>query len=495
MRKSLFVKYFTVCTVIILFSFVFLGSVFSVLTSRYLRTERQEMLTQNISKAASFTVYNYEMNNGLYLDKRALRQFYASMADFSNGVIFLTDSSGIAMICTDDGMCVHKSHAVPKSILNQLDSKGSFHEYGKLGGIYSSMHYTVGVEIRNGNGSQIIGYLFASTSAQAISEFLSDIFKMFLIAALSTILICSVIIYIITAMLSRPLRQMSKAAKSFGRGDFSARISYHSLDEVGELAMSFNQMADSLSELETMRKNFIANVSHELKTPMTTIGGFIDGILDGTIKKDEQEHYLQIVSDEVQRLSRLVKAMLNVVRLEAGEISLNIKPFNISNTIISTLFNFEKKIEGKEIEVRGLAEMDRVMILGDEDIVHQVVYNLIDNAVKFCNNGGYIEFLAEKSKDRVNIHVKNSGNGLTKEEVNHVFDRFYKTDKSRGLDKNGVGLGLHIVKSALDLHNGSITVGSVAGEYTEFIFSLPLYSDKMDDKKNRDQLKNSSNNL
>ncbi len=490
MKKSLFVKYFTVCTVIILFSFVFLGGVFSVLTSRYLRTERQQMLTENVLKAANFTVYNYEMNNGMYLEKRALRQFYSSIADFSNGVMFLTDANGTAIICTEDGMCVHKTQTIPESVINSLSSKGSFHEYGKLAGIYSSMHYTVGVEIKSSNGDQIIGYLFASASADAISSFLADIFKMFLIAAFSTILICSVIIYIITAMLSRPLRQMSKAAKSFGRGDFSARISYHSMDEVGELAASFNQMADSLSELETMRKNFIANVSHELKTPMTTIGGFIDGMLDGTIKKEEQEHYLLIVSDEVKRLSRLVKSMLSVARLEAGEISLNAKAFNVSDTIISTLFSFEKKINEKEIEIRGLENMDKVMIFGDEDLIHQVVYNLIDNAVKFCNDKGYIEFLAEKGKDRVNIHVKNSGNGLSKQEVNHVFDRFYKTDKSRGLDKNGVGLGLHIVKSVLDLHNGSITVGSVQGEYTEFIFSLPLYSEKLEEKRNRESLKN-----
>lgn len=485
MRKSLFAKYFTVFTVIILVSFVFLGGVFSILTSEYIRSERQKLLSSNVSKAATFTAYNYKANNGAYLEKRVLKQFYSSIADSANGVMFLTDTNGTVVVCTEDGMCTHELNSIPKSAFDIMANGSEYQEYGTLGKIYPSMHYTVGRAVKNDNGTKTIGYLFESASADTISVFLSDIFKMFLIAAFSTILLSSVIIYVITAMLSRPLRQMSRAAKSFGQGDFSARISYRSMDEVGELALSFNQMADSLSELETMRKNFIANVSHELKTPMTTIGGFIDGIIDGTIKKEEQAHYLNIVSDEVKRLSRLVKSMLNVARLEAGEVSLNMSAFDISDTIISTLFSFEKQIEEKQIEIRGLAQMEKVMVYGDRDLIHQVLYNLIDNAIKFCDENGYIEFVAEKNKDHVSVHVKNSGKGLSKEEINHVFDRFYKTDKSRGLDKNGVGLGLHIVKSVLDMHKGSISVGSVQGEYTEFIFSLPLYTEQISDKRHK----------
>lgn len=485
MKKSLFVKYFTVSTVIILVSFVFLGAVFSILTSRYLKTERQQLLSSNVSKAVDFTTFNHRVNNGAFLEKRVLKQFYSSVADSADGVMFLTDTKGIVAVCTEDGMCTHERNIIPKAALDIMANGAEYQEYGTLGGVYQSMYYTVGRAVKNDKGTQIIGYLFESTSAKAISDFLFDIFKMFLIAAIVTILLSSIIIYVITAMLSRPLRQMSKAAKSFGQGDFSARISYHSMDEIGELAYSFNQMADSLSELETSRKNFIANVSHELKTPMTTIGGFIDGILDGTIKKDEQEHYLNIVSEEVKRLSRLVKSMLSVARFEAGEISLNESAFDISDTIISTLFNFEKQINDKQIEIRSLDEMEKVFVYGDKDLIHQVVYNLIDNAIKFCGDNGYIEFVAEKNNEYVNIHVKNSGKGLSKEEINHVFDRFYKTDKSRGLDKNGVGLGLHIVKYVLDLHNGNISVGSVPGEYTEFTFSLPIYAEQTSEKRSK----------
>lgn len=486
MRKSLFAKYFTVCSVIILSSLFFLGTIFSILVSGYLRAERQQMLSENVSKAVSFTTYSYEANGGLYLEKRMLQQFYSSIADVSNGVVFLTDNDGNTLICTDKGSCTHQLKAVSGSVLRAIDSVGEYEEYGRFSGTYDKYHYTVGRAVISANGTKI-GYIFAATPAQIISALLSDIVKIFLIAAIFALLLSSIVIYILTSILSRPLRQMSAAAKSFGMGDFSTRISYHSMDEVGELALSFNQMADSLSELETMRKNFIANVSHELKTPMTSIGGFIDGILDGTIPKDQQSHYLKIVSAEIVRLSRLVKAMLNVAKIEAGDTTLNIAPFNISDTIFTTLFSFEKAIEDKNIDIKGLSDMEKIMVLGDKDLVHQVVYNLIDNAVKFCNQDGYIEFATKIETEKCYIYVRNSGNGLTKEEVNHVFDRFYKTDKSRGLDKNGVGLGLHIVKSIIDMHGGEITVGSVPGEYTEFIFSLPIVTDSGEEKNSHER--------
>ncbi len=478
MKKSLFAKYFTVSAVIILSSLIFLGGIFSIFVSKYLRNERQEALSENVSKAVNFTIYNYDATNGVYLEKRILKQFYSSMADATNGIMFLTDTKGNTLICTEQGVCTHELNPISEQILHTMSSGKEYREYGTLGKVYNKMYYTVAKAVTVDDGTQTIGYLFASASADSIALLIHDFVKMFLLAAFFSLLISSIIVYAFTAMLSRPLKQMSNAAKSFGKGDFSTRISYRRDDEIGELAKSFNQMADSLAELETMRRNFIANVSHELKTPMTTIGGFIDGILDGTIPKDKQEQYMRLVSEEVKRLSRLVRSMLSIAKIESGDTNLNITPFNITDTVFSTLFIFEKKIEEKKIEIRGLEDIEKTIVLGDEDLIHQVVYNLIDNAVKFCNENGYLEITFSIEESRAKIHVKNSGAGLSKEELNRIFDRFYKTDKSRGLDKNGVGLGLHIVKTILDIHRSEITVGSVKGEYTEFIFSLPLNIEK-----------------
>ncbi len=220
-----------------------------------------------------------------------------------------------------------------------------------------------------------------------------------------------------------------------------------------------------------MRRSFIANVSHELKTPMTSIAGFIDGILDGTIPQEKQRHYLTIVSDEVKRLSRMVRSMLNIAKIEAGEMKLKPTVFDVNEVVLSSIFTFEQMIEKKHLDIRGLEE-GKVMVEADEDLIHQVVYNLLENAVKFVNDGGYIEVSYTVEQKRTYIHIKNSGEGIPKEEISKVFDRFYKTDRSRSMDKTGVGLGLYIVRQIVNLHQGEVIVRSVEGEYCEFSFSV-----------------------
>lgn len=215
-----------------------------------------------------------------------------------------------------------------------------------------------------------------------------------------------------------------------------------------------------------------ANISHELKTPMTTIAGFVDGILDGTIPPEKRDHYLQIVSGEVKRLSRLVRSMLDIARIEAGEMPLKPVVFDVNDTVCRTIFTFEQSIEAKHLEVRGL-DTPKMMVEADPDLIHQVIYNLVDNAVKFVNDGGYLEINYTVENGWVYVGVKNSGQGIPKEEISKVFERFYKSDRSRSLDKNGVGLGLYIVQSIINLHGGNIMVRSTEGEFCEFVFSLP----------------------
>jgi len=266
---------------------------------------------------------------------------------------------------------------------------------------------------------------------------------------------------------------MADATRAFANGDFSVRVPVEGVDEIGVLAASINEMATSLAELEMSSRSFTANVSHELKTPMTTIGGFVDGILDGTIPEEKHRHYLTIVSEEIKRLSRLVKAMLQLAKIEAGERQIIANQFDIHDTVIQTVFAFEQVIESKDLEIRGL-DVDKIMVEADEDLIHQVVYNLVDNAVKFTNQGGYIEFEFNGDDKMIYVAVRNSGDGIPENELNKLFDRFYKTDRSRSLDKNGVGLGLYIVRTVIGLHGGEIRARSKQGEFTEFEFSIPL---------------------
>jgi signal transduction histidine kinase len=280
------------------------------------------------------------------------------------------------------------------------------------------------------------------------------------------------LVYILTIKFTDPIKEIAEVSKKIGNGDFSVTVPDYDVEEYAQLSSAFNEMAASLKNYDTMRNSFLANVSHELRTPMTSMSGFVDGLLDGTIPKSEERKYLKIISSEVKRLARLVRSMLNLAKIEAGELKPNLTSFSALEPIVDTLVTFEPRIDQKRIEIQGL-DVDRVTLYADNDLVHQVMYNLIENAIKFVDEDGYIRFTFTPSGDMTVISIKNSGEGLSEDELPLVFDRFYKTDKSRGLDKTGVGLGLNIVRSIIKLHGGKIMVRSVKGEYTEFIFTLP----------------------
>lgn len=468
MQKSIFSKYFRVCAISVLSAIVVLGTFFMIFAGQYFSKEKISLLTNCATVSRAYVLER--VDSRLLLDRDALTPTLTALSESTDTVIFLTDTDGKTLLCTEGSKCVvHSTYRVSSKILRAADS-GLYTEMGRLEKLYKEPEYTVCQPVRTSEGT--VGYLFVSATNEELRTFLTEMIKIFLICALMVLLIAFVVTYFVTLKMVRPLREMSAAAKKFGQGDFSTRIRIDSDDEIGQLAMSFNNMAHSLSELESMRRSFIANVSHELKTPMTSIAGFIDGILDGTIGKDQERHYLRIVSDEVKRLSRLVRSMLNLSRIEAGELKVQTTPFNILEIICETVFSFEQSIEQKNLDIRGL-DTDKVMVDADPDLIHQVVYNLVDNAVKFVNNGGYLEFSFNVDGNRTFVGIRNSGEGLSKEEIPRVFDRFYKTDRSRGIDKNGVGLGLYLVRSIINLHGGDIIVKSVKGEYTEFVFSVP----------------------
>ena len=239
------------------------------------------------------------------------------------------------------------------------------------------------------------------------------------------------------------------------------------------LAFSFNLMTNSLVQLEGMRRSFVANVSHELKTPMTTIGGFIDGIIDGTIEEEKQSYYLGIVSEEVKRLSRLVQSMLSMAKLESGEYILKRETFDLRELIFTIVISQEQRIENKQINIVGLDTLESISVNADKDLIHQVIYNLVDNAVKFTPQNGKITFMLETVGKRISFMVTNTGKGIPENELQYVFERFYKVDKSRSANKNSTGLGLYIAKNIVSAHGGKITVSSKENVTTTFRVDLP----------------------
>lgn len=280
--------------------------------------------------------------------------------------------------------------------------------------------------------------------------------------------------YFISYRFTKPLKLMSDAAKSMAKGDFSKRIPVMSDDEIGELAVSFNQMTNSLVQLEGTRRRFIANISHELKTPMTTIGGFIDGITDGTIPPEKQGYYLSLVSVEIKRLSRMVQSMLSLAKLESGEQKINKTEFDLADMLFNIIVSQEQRIAERSLKLEGLDAIDQIDINADYDLIYQVVYNLVDNAIKFTNEGGTISFSTAKFDNAVQFKIKNTGEGIAEKDLPFIFERFYKADKSRSAVKDSTGLGLHLAYTIISIHGGKTSVNSKPLEFTEFTFVLPI---------------------
>lgn len=276
-----------------------------------------------------------------------------------------------------------------------------------------------------------------------------------------------------------------KVSEMFAKGDFSEKLRTDIEGTQKEIAQYVNALASNVENSEDTSKTFIANVSHELRTPMTTIGGFVDGILDGTIQKSRQNEYLVLVSNEIKRLKILISSMLNMTKFESGTMTPNFKETNITDLVVQTVLMFEKKIDEKELEVEGL-DSDRLIVVVDSDLMQQVIYNLVENAIKFVNKRGTLSFTFTTDEQWNIIGIRNTGEGLTDTEIQQVFDRFYKTDSSRGKDTTGLGLGLSISRKIVHLHNGHIVVKSVYGEYTEFLIQLPRSKKDKDREKERD---------
>jgi signal transduction histidine kinase len=224
-----------------------------------------------------------------------------------------------------------------------------------------------------------------------------------------------------------------------------------------------------------MRSSFLANVSHDLKTPMTTISGFIDAIISGAIPQENVNEYLERIKSEVLRLSRLVRQLLDLSRIQAGDRKFDFKPFDICEMARRILISFEAKIESKRLDVEFYCDEDRLIAMADHDAIYQILYNIIDNGVKFSREGGALRVSLTVGKDHhVCISVYNEGEGIAAQDIPYIFERFYKADKSRGLDKTGLGLGMFIAKAIIDAHHEKIWVRSEQGQFCEFNFTLTL---------------------
>jgi signal transduction histidine kinase len=482
MYKSVFSKYLSVISLVVVLGFLAMTLFQVFLTSNALAEDKRELLLENaeniaLHTAASVREVHGPGNDVVYqLDGERLEPLLWLLSEAVDATVLITDADGMVLMTAGDPDAKEFEKLVSlEKVIKNIDEE--YYTIDTLDGLYERRHYNAAVPVTL-EGDVTLGYVFASAPADALAQTLQSNLRIYLYSVLFALILSLAFVWLMTDRFVRPLRQMAAASRSFARGDFSARVKVKGKDEVAQLGEALNNMAVSLSSVEMMRRSFIANVSHELKTPMTTIAGFIDGMLDGTIPQDKQAHYMKIVSDEVKRLSRLVRSMLDLSRIDSGELKMNTVRLDLTEAMGSVLVASEQRIEKKKLVVTGMEDCERQEIEGDRDLMKQVLYNLLDNAIKFTDEGGNIAIRIYRENGRVYTAIRNSGEGIPPEEMPQIFERFYKSDRSRSLDKNGVGLGLYIVHTVVRLHGGEVSVRSVQGEYTEFTFWIPEPKEK-----------------
>ncbi|MBR2832803.1 MAG: HAMP domain-containing histidine kinase [Oscillospiraceae bacterium] len=471
MRKRIYYRNFATTAAVMLLSFVLLGCVFTAFSYRLVVQERRDAMSvtaDEVVRTASSLAGEWNLSG---LEFRMILSMSSTVSGYH---IMLADPGGVVQSCSDrDLFCAHLGRSLPEGVMAELSEKGRFYGTTELDGLYSQPRYVTGRVISGEEG--VVGYAILSGDPGSMSEIWRQSAGVFILVALIVMLLTFVLSLIATKKQAEPLNEMAEAANKFARGDFSVRVGdYGRQDEIGQLAHAFNAMADSLESSENRRREFIANVSHELKTPMTTISGFADGLLDGTIPREMQDQYLTVISSETKRLNRLVRGMLDMSHLQSADTAEILqKSFDVSEVIRVTLLGLESKICDHGLDVDAEIPEDPIVVRGDQDAITQVVYNLIDNAAKFAEEGSTLKIALWKQGGRAYVSVEDRGQDIPREELPLIFDRFHKTDRSRSSDKDGVGLGLYIVKTILDNHQEDIYVTSSDG-VTKFIFTLTL---------------------
>ena len=471
--KTTFSRQFAMIAALLLLCLLITGVSFRFLMLGTIESQNQQTMIRDAEAVAELAEAYDSVG-----DLQNNFDFHISLSLFTkvgDAEALLCDTDGVIRICSCEKFsCDHIGQSVDPVLLAEIQKDGSWYEETTLSGIYDESRYLAGQTLFASDGEQI-GYVLVSAPMAQTKNFMLRSSTLFFYVAIAVLVVSMLAASFLSRMQVRPLGQMADAARRFGRGELGVRVeeSPKNTSEINDLARAFNTMVDSLESSERRRQEFVANVSHELKTPMTTIGGYIDGMLDGTIPPEKQQHYMQIVSGEVRRLSRLVRNMLDISRLQAmGVEESRMTRFDLGELMSDVIITFEQKINGKGLNVDVELPDRPVWVKAERDGITQVVYNLLDNAIKFCPQGGKLGLFLALEGGKAKVTVQNTGPTIDPNELPLLFDRFHKADKSRSADREGWGLGLYIAKTIVGAYGGDIWATSENG-VTNFIFTLP----------------------
>ncbi len=470
MKNSLFWRMFSAFLAALVVTILVLSFTMVAL----LRAERQEALEAEVRVQARDLaqlmevrdVTSYWLFDPSAASSAAVNRKIEEIQETYDAGVWLVNTGGYAVILNDGQ--VSEETLRDERVIEQIKRVLSGEEIRQQG-LAGAQVVTIGVPWRSVNAA-VMGAVLLNVSVDSLAVDYSDLIRYSLLAGVLALTLGAALSLFIARRQTRPVRQINEAVQAFAHGDFGRRVEIRGADEVAQLGESFNSMAEEIGRLDQSRRSFVANVSHELRSPMTCIQGYVQGMLDGTIREDEREKYLGTVLSETQRLTKLVSELLDLSRFESGRIPLDKTRFDIDELILGIMFKYERRIEDKGIDVEISFKEQPCYVLADSARITQVITNLVDNAVKFAAEKGQIIIWTHVVDNLCYVTVKNDGAGIPAEDLPFVFERFYKVDKAH-TSGGGTGLGLAIAKRIVEQHGQTISVTS-SGGLTSFVFTL-----------------------
>lgn len=466
MRKTLYLKFCLAYLIFGFFGFVIVATFVSSMTFEHLRREKADALYKEATLIAN-TYASDLYDNNTTLD--TVKYQLDALDTYLSATIWIINPSGRMILDSSAPMDVENEVVVEN--FDPTVTQGSYYTVGTFFDSFDEKMISVFAPITS--NYMVRGYVvihYPISNIHASSDSLLNISYIMLVILF---LLSLIIVIFFTEMVYIPLRKITEATEQYAAGNMHYEFSVDSEDEMGYLAASLNYMASEIARSEDNQKKFVANVSHDFRSPLTSIKGYLEAMLDGTIPPEMHEKYLTIVLNETDRLTKLTNSLLTLNNLNTKGVMLERTDFDINQVIRNVAASFEGTCRQKNVAIELVLVGDYLYVNADMGKIQQVLYNLLDNAIKFSHHDSAIKIEITEKRSKIFVSVKDRGIGIPKDDLKLIWDRFYKSDLSRGKDKKGTGLGLSITKEIIHAHGEHINVISTEGVGTEFIFSLP----------------------
>lgn len=467
MKKTLYLKLVLAYFIFGVFSFIIVTTFVPNMTKEHLVREKAE----NFYSEATLIASTYA--SGLYTsetDLKTVKEQLDFLSVYLDSIIRIINPSGRLVLDTTAPLNVEEVIMIES--FDPTITSGSYYIVDNFFGSFESDMLSVIAPITS--NYKVRGYVVIHCDMNDIQASCNSLLNISYITLVILLLLSLIILIFFTEMVYIPLRKITHATEQYAAGNMHYEFQVDSEDEIGYLAACLNYMASQIAGAEDDQKKFVANISHDFRSPLTSIRGYLDAMLDGTIPQDMYQKYLEIVLNETERLTKLTNSLLTLNNLNTKGMLLDYTDFDVNGVIRSTAASFEGTCRQKTIAIELVLTGDEMYVHADVGKIQQVLYNLIDNAIKFSHHDSVIKVETSLKKNKLFVSVKDTGIGIPKDDLKLIWDRFYKSDLSRGKDKRGTGLGLSIVKEIINSHGENINVISTEGEGSEFIFSLAL---------------------